>query len=187
MTIDENAFFRQMTLRICGSLDPHIVLERCYLYLKDFIPLSSIHFLLFDTNTFSANIPALFSPDRRFSMERDIVPPERFRREASALWKSMNPVGIINRPADSQYYLEFFQTAGVGPDISTLMMRLEMDENRIGALVLIADGTNRYTTEHANLVLLLHEPFAIALSNALKHKDVRNIKTILEDDNRLSL
>ena len=51
-------------------------------------------------------------------------------------------------------------------------------------LGLIADGLNQYTDEHARLLRLLHEPFAIAMSNALKHQEVIRFKDMLADDNR---
>jgi hydrogenase-4 transcriptional activator len=63
-------------------------------------------------------------------------------------------------------------------------MALKLEGNRIGDLGLMADGLNQYTDEHARLLLLLHEPFAIAMSNALKHQEVIRFKDMLADDNR---
>src|SRR4030067_2391632 len=63
-------------------------------------------------------------------------------------------------------------------------MALMLEGNWIGDLGLVADGLNQYTDEHAQLLLLLHEPFAIAMSNALKHQEVVRFKDMLADDNR---
>ena len=63
-------------------------------------------------------------------------------------------------------------------------MALKLEGNWIGDLGLVADGLNQYTDEHARLLLLLHEPFAIAMSNALKHQEVIRFKDMLADDNR---
>jgi len=44
------------------------------------------------------------------------------------------------------------------------------------------DKKDQYTSEHARLLSLLHDPFAIAMSNALKHEEVLNFKDMLADD-----
>jgi hypothetical protein len=38
MTVDENVFFREATLRICSSLDIETALKRCFEYIGAFIP-----------------------------------------------------------------------------------------------------------------------------------------------------
>lgn len=38
---------------------------------------------------------------------------------------------------------------------------------KIGVLVILAEGRDRFSEEHAQLFLLLKEPFAIALGNLL--------------------
>ena len=38
MRIDEKEFFREATLRICGSLELEKALHHCLLYIVDFIP-----------------------------------------------------------------------------------------------------------------------------------------------------
>ena len=38
MSIDENLFFREATLRLCSSLDIKMGLKHCYDYIRTFIP-----------------------------------------------------------------------------------------------------------------------------------------------------
>ena len=66
-------------------------------------------------------------------------------------------------------------------------MVLELEGNKIGNLGLVADGVNQYTDEHARLLRPLREPFAIAMSNALKYQEVLRMKDMLADDNRYLL
>ncbi len=42
MNIDEKDFFRQVTLRICGSLEIEKALWQCLLYIRDFLPASQM-------------------------------------------------------------------------------------------------------------------------------------------------
>jgi transcriptional regulator with GAF, ATPase, and Fis domain len=99
-------------------------------------------------------------------------------------WASMEEIRIINQPDSDPLLAEFFQTLGRTLDFSLMLMRLELEANRVGALSVFASGTDQYTDEHAKLLLLLHEPFAIAMANALEHQEVLRLKDILVDDNR---
>ncbi len=48
MNVDHNEFFRQATIRICGSLDIETALGRCFDYLKAFLPITGIHLILYE-------------------------------------------------------------------------------------------------------------------------------------------
>jgi transcriptional regulator with GAF, ATPase, and Fis domain len=53
-----------------------------------------------------------------------------------------------------------------------------------GGLLLATEGDRKFTQQHADLLFLLREPFAIAMSNALKHQEAIQLKDLLADDNR---
>jgi len=40
MNVDENVFFREVTLRICGSLNIAEALKSCFDYVKLYIPMN---------------------------------------------------------------------------------------------------------------------------------------------------
>jgi transcriptional regulator with GAF, ATPase, and Fis domain len=65
-----------------------------------------------------------------------------------------------------------------------LIRLLEVGGEKLGALVLLAQGRNRFSEEHARLFSLLNEPFSIAVSNTLKHQEILRLKDLLADDNR---
>jgi transcriptional regulator with GAF, ATPase, and Fis domain len=64
-----------------------------------------------------------------------------------------------------------------------IVVLLKIEDRQAGALVLAAQGENRYSDEHARLLSLLREPFAIALSNALTHQELLRLKDMLVEDN----
>ena len=78
-----------------------------------------------------------------------------------------------------KHYLHY-----VNKESSCLNLRLVIGKQFIGALFVIARGKNRFTEEHAKLLLLLKEPFGIAVANSLKHQEVLKLQDILKDDNR---
>jgi transcriptional regulator with GAF, ATPase, and Fis domain len=54
----------------------------------------------------------------------------------------------------------------------------------LGNLVLISEGEEQYIQQHADLLSLLSEPLAIAMSNTLEHREVLRLKNLLADDNQ---
>jgi transcriptional regulator with GAF, ATPase, and Fis domain len=184
MTVDENVFFRQATLRICSSLDIETALRRCFDYIKLFMPVvgMSLHVLDADLNllrfvaSVGANLPEGFE---------GVLPlPEKGRRERAALLKNGEIVRIMNQPDPTLGVTEIRERLGLQPNISVMNMALKLEGSWIGDVALAADGLNQYTDEHARLLQLLHEPFAIAMSNALKHQEAIRFKDMLADDNR---
>ena len=63
-------------------------------------------------------------------------------------------------------------------------MHLKLEGARLGLFGIVSEGRNRYSEFHAHLVSLLHEPFAVAISNILKHQEIQRLNQILSDDNR---
>lgn len=49
MTIDRDEFFREVTLRICSSLDIGVAMKRAYDYLREHFPLDEIYLDIFDS------------------------------------------------------------------------------------------------------------------------------------------
>ncbi|MFH1138955.1 MAG: sigma 54-interacting transcriptional regulator [Pseudomonadota bacterium] len=184
--MDDNVFVREAVLRICGSLQIEDSLRRCLEYIKDLIPAESIDLTIFvrDINVMeviaSASLEGWTGPPRILplpDLEFD-GHPENSRNVDSNL-----PVKILNRPDLEPFALELAKIGGVPPDFSLMVLRLELEGFRVGNLALKAKGHNRFTEEHARLLLLLREPFAIAMSNALKHQEVHKLKDMLADDN----
>ncbi|MBU4037423.1 MAG: hypothetical protein KKA35_13440, partial [Proteobacteria bacterium] len=48
MRIDENYFFREATLRICGSLEIERALWDCFMYIRDHIPADIMLIAVYD-------------------------------------------------------------------------------------------------------------------------------------------
>ena len=142
----------------------------------------SLHIL--DANLNTLRFVASAGADRPEGFERVLPLPEKGRDERAALLKNEEMIRIMNQPDPKLGTVEIRERLGLKPDISTMNMTLKLEGNWIGTLGLIADGLNQYTEEHARLLLLLHEPFAMAMSNALEHMEVIRLKDMLADDNR---
>jgi transcriptional regulator with GAF, ATPase, and Fis domain len=110
--------------------------------------------------------------------------------EAKNMAKSMkaateeDPLHFIhleNEPDDVSLYI--FDKLNL-PISSILGLPLIFEGEPFGAYFLIAEGTDRYTREHAEMLAMLRDPFYISLSNTVKHRNITRLKNLLADDNR---
>jgi len=185
MDFDKNEFFRQVTVRICGSLDIQTALENSFHYVRDVIPVKSMTMVLYDPGLNIAHIIASvgFEFETRFGFGKTVVLPPEGVEFRAARWASMGPAEITNRPDLIPETKDTFKQFGLDINVSMIDVRLELEGNRIGVLTLMVEGIDRYTDEHAGILRTVHEPFAIAMANALQHREVSKLRDMLADDN----
>ena len=158
--IDENDFFRQVTTRVCGSLDIKTALAKAFQYLKEFIPLDAMGLHLYEPELNVMRTIARVSASGSFVVDQ--VTPLRGKLE-----ELQEPVKIINHP-ERDLLIKTMIRHGKPSASSVMLLYLMMAEDRGGALSMRADGKNKYREDHAQLLSLVAEPFTIALDNALK-------------------
>ena len=64
MNINENEFFREAALRICGNLEIHNALDSLFKYLSTFMPLNSIYLEIYEEKLSSMRIIAKATKDK---------------------------------------------------------------------------------------------------------------------------
>ena len=181
MAIDENTFFRQATLCICGNLDFEIALQDCLIYLKSYMPEDRIHMNLYDQGLTALKNIAIATPTE--AQKVNIVLP--LNKKARKFLDASNspPDRIINNPMTDPVASSFVEKTR-GTNCSNLIMYLTIKGAKIGSVVLFAEGLDRYKEEHLRLFLTLKEPFAIAMSNALRYDELNQLKELMVDDIR---
>ncbi len=182
-TIDVNDFFRQATVRICGSLDIDSALNNCFDYLEQIIPMSVMYLHLFDPDhSVIRKISAVIKDTSEIPY--DTIPiPASIKHRMLTDWSNLKGAVIINRPETEPVLKKVVQYIN-RPDLSFLMLPLKLEGDRFGSLGVYSKGKDRYTQAHADLFSLLNEPFSIAMSNVLRHQEILKFKDILADDNR---
>ncbi len=185
MTVDKNDFFRKATMRICGNLDIETAMWSCLEYLETVIPVTGMNLHLFEGGLGTVRTVAQVTryDDEHVKLQQVVSLPEEARIVLESKWSGMQKqdIMIFNRPELDPVTRAMTRIVRK-PESSNLVMRLEIEDNRLGALVMYADGKDRYTSAHAELVALLHDPLSIAMSNALKHQEVLKLKDMLADD-----
>lgn len=181
MSINENEFFRQMTMLICSSLNIETALERSLHFLEQVMPVDKIFLHLYEHNLGAIKTITEVTAAGSKTLEK-IIPLTKEGRESFEKPGVPN-VRIVNRPESDPVIKKIAESFKMLKS-SHLVMRLVIEGKRIGSLTLTTDGRDRYTEAHARLFSFLNEPFAIALSNALTHQEVLRLKDMLADDNR---
>lgn len=172
-------FIREITLRICSSLEIKESLLNAFEYMKNQFPLEAL---------------VLFIIDERLGAIRRI----EHASENVALPPQLIPLpeGMLQKIAARNYSEPFIVDIEKDEILGALAPILKIEGNThlivplrikgelIGGLTLQASGEGRYGEELLELTGYLAEPFAIALANTLAHEEVLRYQAILLDDKR---
>jgi transcriptional regulator with GAF, ATPase, and Fis domain len=179
--IDENEFFRQATLRICGNLDFEFAMQACLIFLRSFMPADRLQLSLYDRGLSALRTIAIATPTEASRVNTVLPLDEEGKRFLDG--PNLPPVMIRNRVIMDPVARPIVQRTGRWND-SIMVMHLAVKETKLGNLVLFAEGLDRYSDEHLRLYSILYEPFAIALSNALRYDELNQLKEVMADDLR---
>jgi len=180
MHVNEREFFREATLRICGSLDVETFLYESFKYLKDYLPADSVFLSHYRPDRGEHAVLARASAEGSSILNLTVsIPPDistfvvRPDKETPVVDRAeMHPTA---RPWISKGLLE--------KDASLLVLRLIVDEDIVGGVTFISKQSGAFTREHADLVSQLREPFAIALSNCVRYQELLELKDLLAEHN----
>jgi transcriptional regulator with GAF, ATPase, and Fis domain len=181
-------FFFEVTGRICGNLKIEEGLRDCIQYISQFMPSDRLYLQRYQNDLDSMHLIARADKERYEKMDKLVPFTEEAKKTLSELaqdWRrgKLPPILIINDPTDEPVTKCMLEALNE-PISSALSLPLVIENTIIGTLVLLAEGTDRYTEEHAKLFTTLKLPFFVALSNTLKHREVIQLKDLLADDNR---
>jgi len=181
MEVDEREFFREATIRICGSLDVETFLYESFMYIRDYLPADSVVLTHYRAERSEHAALAKASAEGSTLLNLTIsIPPDirtfvvRPDKETPVVEKAeMHPTA---RPWISKGLLE--------KDSSLLILRLIIDGSIVGGVIFISRESRVFSQQHAKLLSLLREPFAIALSNSVRYQELLELKDLLAEDNR---
>ncbi|MGD2123384.1 MAG: sigma 54-interacting transcriptional regulator [Gemmatimonadota bacterium] len=186
--VDENEFFRNATLRICGTLEIEEGLRSCFRYISQHIPADRIYLERHEYDLGAMRIIVRADSVNGERMDK-LIPYTQEAKEAMAkagmAWKAgeLPPVLVINRSQEEPVTRCLLDALGEPPS-SAMSLPLIIGEEVVGALALIAEGDDRFTEEHARLYATLKEPFFVAMANTMRHREVVRLKNRLADDNQ---
>ena len=178
----ENELFREATLRICGNLEIDEALHALLLYLKDFMPVSSIYLQHYDDDYHAMRTIAHASESGYGKLDL-LTPLSETAREQAANAPHHQDAFLISEPMSHPVSREMTAFHGLQSS-SVIVMALRTGKATLGFLVLVSDGEEKFSEHHRSFVELLKEPLVISMSNALQHREVLKLNDLLTDDNR---
>jgi transcriptional regulator with GAF, ATPase, and Fis domain len=182
--MDENEFFRQAALMICGNLEIEVAMATCLQYMRPYIPVDRM-FLQVNEPSLGA-IRTIATATGEGGRKVDLLTP---MNKAARDWiqrrggKKADEIVVIDSEQTNPVAMDMLRFHGIQGS-SVLRMPLITGSRRIGGIVLTAEGADRYKQEHVRLLGLLKEPFTIALANTLKHRELIRLRDRLADDNK---
>ncbi len=180
--IDEKEFFREVMLHTCSSLIVEKALFQSFKYIRNHIPADQMTLNFYDEQNGQliilasatidggefCNIQLKLKPEEgQIFIGRDMIPDQFYLNETE------------NLPIVTNYMAAFGN-----PDSSIMLLRLRIEGEVKGSILLRADGKNRYTKQHLHLFSLLENPWTIVIINNRQYRELEELKDLLTDDNR---
>ncbi len=184
MEFHTESFFRKATLRICGSLNIATAMGQCFEYLKEFIPMTGMGLQIYEPDTNTARNLVSINNGCADRLEQIIPMPENAWYNLKARWQRLDEVTITSAEGPFDPNVIRLSMRFPWKIFSCIILRLELDSERLGILGLYTPEEHQYSEKHAELLKMLHDPFAIAVSNYLRYQEVIRLKDMLADDNQ---
>jgi transcriptional regulator with GAF, ATPase, and Fis domain len=182
MKIDENRFFRDMTLRICGSLEIEKALWHCFLYIRNILPTDEL--ILTKYNRSSGTLDVVATADENGGilrtdkahmpphLQKQLEDPFKFPRVRTS--DDVFKDEILSIVAEKYHWT----------DSSIIVVRLIVENRFVGSFIVRAKGKGRYSVKDEKLWSLINEPVAIALANCRRYMELMELKELLADDSK---
>jgi transcriptional regulator with GAF, ATPase, and Fis domain len=181
MTVDESQFFRESTLRICGSLDIEKAMQRCLQFMALYIPAGRMGFHIYDRElgivetvamvTIHSSEATVLRTPLSLKGRRQVEEQRSSRTKLVARMGDDAVAGPVARHYDAE-------------DLSGLLLDLALERQFIGTVSVFSAPGKQFDQDHVHLLSLLNRPFAIALANSLQYRELRKLRDMLADDNR---
>lgn len=181
MNANESDFFREAALRICSSLEIEIAMQRCLEYLCRFLPASHFCFHIYDRELGIVETVAMATIDDAQTMALRTPLSPRGRRQVEDQ-RSLR-TKQVNRLGDDAVAGPVARQLGV-PHLSGLLLDLALEGKFVGTVSVFCEPNIKFNHHHEKLLAILNEPFAIALANCIRFRELQVLREMLEDDNR---
>jgi transcriptional regulator with GAF, ATPase, and Fis domain len=182
--MNKNEFFREVAIRISGDLEIEKAMFSTFQYLRQKMPVDRMALQHYDEEMDSMRTIALVTTAGGEGV--DLLTPlsqEAKKQATQQPLDNQSNAYLIKNPDQVRLAQEMLQYHGFNAS-SIIVTALTSGGRMIGNLVLISEGEEVLSREHAELISLLSEPIAIAMSNTLEHREVLRLKNLMADDNR---
>lgn len=182
MKVDENRFFREITLRICGSLEIEKALQHCFQYVRTIMPAQDLILTVYDRPAGVLEVVAVANHGGGEARAERIAIPQKVRKQLEEPLKFPRVRRLEDLYKD-EIIAAMGQRFGWGHS-SAIVGRLIIEGEFVGSLIVRAEGKGSYTAEDERLWSLINEPAGVALANSRQYLELVKLKELLADDSR---
>jgi transcriptional regulator with GAF, ATPase, and Fis domain len=198
-------FYQEAILRICGNLDIQSAMSETLKLFKEYMPVDVMYLQIYEHQLRSMRsiAEAMVSHHRLTDI---LIPLPEQAFEAMTSWKpaQLPDVQISNRGEGGIIKKILLKAHGIQDasimvlplllkkgDLYVPYIRLKPSELKeritegqgLASIVMVSKGGELYGPKEAALFSSLREPFSIAVSNALQHRELERINLSLKQDN----
>ena len=183
MQFDESEFFKQATLSIFKDLESEAALIDIRSFLSAYMPVDGVTLTSFNPATRERIAVASVRPSSWPKAVRSHPCPPLMQEWINDELEALPPVRIVNHLAEISERQRLLLSSIVPENTCYIRMTLSLGTNCLGNIFISAEGNNRFTEDHARLIRLLYEPFTMAMGNILRHLEIQEAKSKLEEEN----
>jgi len=174
-------FFKEITIRICSSLDIGKALYNCFNYLKNIIPIEELVLVTYDEKFGFINIEAIANQKEGKEREDKILIPLTSRKNIEEAAKYPR-VRYVEDTKNDPIILELSKFLGWEHEAKIIVTRFILEGKYMGAFIIKIKPHVIYSNEVNELLEAINEPFAIMLSNHRRYKELLIIKEALMEE-----
>jgi transcriptional regulator with GAF, ATPase, and Fis domain len=175
-------FFREATLRICSSLHIEQWLFESLVYIRRFVPADAAYLTRYRAGEGVQTALARATSAGAEPLGITVSVPEKVRAHFA---RRRGPdIYVAERARDLLPSLPWIERGLLDANAALISVRLAVSGSTIGAVILTGEEPGAFGNEHADLLAMLREPFAIALSNSIRYLELLQLKESVSEDNR---
>lgn len=185
LSIDEKDFFQQATIKVCGSLDINKALRKTLTFLSGYIPVDGIGMVIYQPEEDAMETVAGVMLSGLQAMGAKIGIDQTVKQIIEQVYRQPHQaprIRIINRLSEDELSAPMARALDLS-DASGLQLRLTLEGKILGLAAFLNSKGVQFNDKHAELMAALNEPFAVALSNYLRYRQVIELMDRLADDN----
>ena len=186
MSDSHYAFFHGATAAICQHLLPEDGLQACAELLARHMPVGKMYLEVYEHELGAIRSIAMATPEQGVAMDM-LVPMSDGQRGVITGFRDQGPrdnVFVVNEPKADAVSRTMLKALGESLETSVLGTYPFINDEVVGSVVVTAPGEHQFTDDHAELFGLLKSPFAIAIKNAVRYREILRLRDLLADDNR---
>lgn len=178
--VNQLKFYRDVVSRICSSLHIEAAMFRVLPCLAEYIPVDEMYVSIYNYNQDEYRVIAKADTDGGILLNQSIP----MSPEAITLIRYLdeNHPCIIDDWKKDAVVRDIFNTPSY-PSGPCMLIPLTIENHMAGVLFLLNWEKIPYTQEHAKLLLSVSQPFCIALQNALRYQNLKNLKQQSDEEN----